>query len=94
MSTLNPPSTSQPATKDQLRQFVLENLAQPKGVGSFTDDEPLMERGIIDSLDIFRLVAFLEDELGIRVQDEEINPDTLRSLNTIEELVSRKRTKK
>jgi acyl carrier protein len=50
-----------------------------------------MESGIIDSLDIFRLVAFLEDQLGVRIDDQEINPETLRSLNTIEELVIRKR---
>jgi acyl carrier protein len=68
-------------------------LAEPKGISSFTDDESLMESGVIDSLGIFRLVSFLEDELRVRVSDDEINADTLKSVNTIEELVVRKRNK-
>jgi acyl carrier protein len=90
MST-NPISAAQPVLRDQLREFILENLAHPKGVTSFTDDEPLMETGVIDSLGIFRLISFLEDELGVRISDEEINPETLKNLNTIEALVIRKR---
>ena len=90
MST-NPAPTAQSALKDQIREFILENLAQPKGITSITDDEPLMETGVIDSLGIFRLVSFLEDQLRVRVSDEEINPETLKNLNTIEELVLRKR---
>ncbi|MGA7909534.1 MAG: acyl carrier protein [Candidatus Sulfotelmatobacter sp.] len=93
MSTMNPTPAAQPALRDQLREFILENLAHPKGVTSFTDDEPLMETGVIDSLGIFRLVSFLEDELGVRVSDEEINPETLKNLNAIEALVIRKRKK-
>jgi acyl carrier protein len=83
---------SRSAVREQLRQFILESLAQPKGILSFNDRDALMEIGIIDSLDIFRLVAFLEDDLGIRIDDQEINPDTLRNLITIEDLVRRKRS--
>jgi acyl carrier protein len=93
MSTTNPIPAAQSAVKDQLRGFILENLAQPKGVASFADDEALMETGVIDSLGIFRLVSFLEDELGVRISDDEINPETLKNLNTIEALVLKKRKK-
>ena len=89
-------SNQTPATqslKDQIREFIQVQLAEPKGIPSFTDDESLMESGVIDSLGIFRLVSFLEDELRVRVSDDEINADTLKSVNTIEELVVRKRNK-
>jgi acyl carrier protein len=79
--------------KDQIREFIMENLAQPKGISSFTDDDSLMENGVMDSLGIFRLVAFLEEHMSVRISDEEINPDNLKNLNTIEELVLRKRKK-
>ena len=91
--TSRPTPNPNTSLKEQIREFILENLAQPKGISSFTDDSPLMEMGVIDSLDIFRLVSFLEDQLGARVDDQEINPETLKSLNTIEELVIRKRRK-
>jgi len=89
-------SNQTPATqslKDQIREFIQVQLAEPKGISSFADDESLMESGVIDSLGIFRLVSFLEDELRVRVSDDEINADTLKSVNTIEELVVRKRNK-
>lgn len=92
MSTTSVP-TPQSALKNQIRGFILENLAEPKGIPSFADSDPLAEIGVIDSLGIFRLVSFLEDELGIRVDDQEINIDTLKSVDTIEDLVVRKRSK-
>lgn len=84
---------SQSGLKDQIREFIQVQLAEPKGITTFTDDESLMESGVVDSLGIFRLVSFLEEDLRVRVGDDEINADTLKSVNTIEELVLRKRNK-
>ena len=78
---------TQSVLKDQIRNFILENLASVKGITSFQDDESLMDNGVIDSLGIFRLVSFLEEDLGVRVSDEEINPENLKSVDTIEQLV-------
>jgi acyl carrier protein len=76
--------------RDQIREFIQENLASTRGVTSFTDTESLTESGIVDSLGIFRLVAFLEDDLGVRVGDEEITADNLSSVERIEQLVMAK----
>jgi acyl carrier protein len=87
-------ATQQSSTiKDQIRDFVSENLAGPKGIASFTDDESLTENGVVDSLGIFRLVAFLEESFGVRVGDEEINADNLRSINIMEQFVVSKTSK-
>jgi acyl carrier protein len=80
-----------PVLKDQIREFIMENLAHAKGITSFTDDENLMESGVVDSLGIFRIVSFLEEEMRVRVGDEEINAETLQSVNSIEQLVLSKR---
>lgn len=93
MSTTEQTQTAGTEIRDQIREFIMENLAQPKGISSFTDDESLMENGVIDSLGIFRLVAFLEENMSVRVSDEEINPENLKNLMTIEALVVRKRKK-
>src|ERR1700691_3813198 len=93
MSATNQTPATQASLKDQIREFIQVQLAEPKGIASFTDDESLMESGVIDSLGIFRLVSFLEEDLRVRVSDEEINAETLKSVNAIEELVIRKRSK-
>ena len=78
--------------KDQIREFVQE-VANTKGVSSFTDQESLTENGVIDSLSIFRLVSFLEEKFRVRIGDEEINNDNLQSVEAIEQLVLSKQGK-
>jgi acyl carrier protein len=49
-------------------------------------DEPLQ----IDSLGLIRLVAFLESELGYRVEDEELIAENFATLRKLEELLATK----
>jgi acyl carrier protein len=72
--------------QEQVREFV-QNLASAKGISSFTDQEPLLESGILDSLSIFRLVAFLEETFRVKIGDQEITNDNLKNVETIEQLV-------
>jgi len=83
----------QAQVKDQIREFILRDLASAKGVSSFSDSESLMESGVIDSLGIFRLVAFLEETFRVRIGDEEITHDNLKSVDSIEQLVLSKAKK-
>jgi acyl carrier protein len=78
--------------KDQVREFV-QTLASTKGVASFTDQEALLESGILDSLSIFRLVSFLEDTFRVRIGDQEISNENLKSVEAIEQLVLSKQGK-
>ena len=49
-------------------------------------DEPLH----IDSLGVIRLVAFLESDLGIRVEDEELIADNFATLRQLDQLLATK----
>ena len=81
------------SAKDQIREFIQRELASAKGVSSFSDSESLMDSGVIDSLGIFRLVAFLEETFRVRIGDEEITHDNLKSVDSIEQLVLSKAKK-
>jgi len=50
------------------------------------EDEPLQ----IDSLAIVRLVAFLETDLGIRIEDEELIAENFATLRRLGELIAAK----
>jgi acyl carrier protein len=78
--------------KDQVREFV-QTVASTKGVASFTDQEALLESGILDSLSIFRVVSFLEDTFRVRIGDQEITNENLKSVEAIEQLVLSKQGK-
>ncbi len=47
---------------------------------SWGDDTSFIEEGLIDSVGVMELVAFLEVTFNFRVEDEEINPDNLDSV--------------
>ena len=57
--------------------FIKENDAQ------LNDDFSFIEEGVIDSVGVMELVAFLEMSFHFRVEDEELVPANLDSINRI-----------
>ena len=60
------------------------------GSREISDDEPLIENGVLTSLQTVELVMFMEDRFGIMVEDEELNEENFASVRTIAELVAGK----
>jgi acyl carrier protein len=70
-----------------IRAFVRDTLAPARGLTEVPDGLSLVDSGIVDSLGIFQLIAFLEDTFAIRVGDEEITPENFETIEAIERLV-------
>jgi methoxymalonate biosynthesis acyl carrier protein len=70
------------SARQSVRDFVMES-AQTKGVLSVTDEESLVENGVMDSLEFFRLVGFLEDNLEIVVADKDVQLENFQSIAAI-----------
>ena len=75
--------------RGQLRQFVIDNFLFGQQV-DFRDDDSFLESGIIDSTGILELVMFLEEGLGIKVQDSDLVPDNLDSIEKLSAFVQRR----
>ena len=71
-----------------IRAFIVERLAPATGRTEVDDDEDLIDTGVIDSLGIFQLVAFMEERFGIAIADTEITPDNFGTIARIERLVA------
>lgn len=56
-----------------------------------TDESPLLESGILDSLAIVKLLTFLEESFGVEITDDEFDPDNFESVAAIAELVAAKK---
>jgi len=54
------------------------------------DDEDIFALGFINSLAALQLVQFLEKEFGITVEDEDLDLDNFRTLNSMDDLLERK----
>lgn len=75
---------------EQIRSFVLAKfpLAKKRGL---TNNDNLLDSGIVDSLGILDLVSFVEQEFHITVADDELIPENFQSLDSITAFVENKR---
>jgi acyl carrier protein len=72
--------------RERIRAFVVDAFF----VDDFTDEELFVTAGIIDSMGMVQLVAFLEAEFEIDIQEEDLVPENLDSLARATAFVTRK----
>jgi acyl carrier protein len=77
--------------KTQVRQYILDNFIMGATVAKLGDADSFMERHILDSTGFLELISYLEETFGIRVEDEEMVPENLDSLDHISGFLARKR---
>lgn len=75
--------------KEQLVAFFQDNfmIDLPK---NFSDDDSLMNNGIVDSTGILELVTFLEDTFQFKVDNDDIVPENLDSINRLKTYIQSK----
>ena len=56
------------------------------------DDTPLLESGIVDSLGVLDVVAFLEKSFMIQLSDDELTPENFGTVKSMASFVERKRS--
>ncbi|MDY7031609.1 MAG: acyl carrier protein [Thermodesulfobacteriota bacterium] len=69
-------------TREKIRDFVVENFLFGESNG-LKDETSFLDEGIIDSTGILELVNFCEEEFSISVEDEELVPENLDSINNV-----------
>jgi len=74
-----------------IERFILDNLLQGKRRKSIGLDEPLISSGVMDSLWMLRLIAFIEESLDITIGEGEVTPENFETMRKIMEFVERKR---
>ena len=70
-------------TKALLRNFILENYLFTDDQSQLTDTSSFLESGILDSMGILELVSFLNDDVGIKVNTDEMIPENLDSIDRL-----------
>ena len=68
--------------KTKIRSFIVENFLFGDDNG-LKGDTSFLDEGIIDSTGVLELVTYLEEEFEIEVEDEELIPENLDSINNI-----------
>ena len=74
----------------EIRQFIIANILFGQEDGQLSDDDSLLEKGVIDSTGVLELVVFLEEKYQIKVADEELVPSNLDSVNFMVKFIEKK----
>lgn len=67
----------------EIKKFISENFIAGRKEGVLSDNESLIESGIIDSTGVLELVLFIEETFSITVEDEELVPENLDSIENL-----------
>jgi methoxymalonate biosynthesis acyl carrier protein len=74
---------------EDLRKYVLDTYV-PELEGTLTDDAPLFDGGILDSVHMVSVMLFLQQQYGVRFDPSELTADNFKSLRSITALVQKK----
>jgi acyl carrier protein len=76
-------------TRTKITHFIFDKfpLARKR---QLNDEASLLETGIVDSIGILEIVAFLEQEFALRVEDDDLVSENFGTIGNISSFVTRK----
>jgi len=74
---------------EAINKFIIENFLFGDD-NNLKTDASLLENGIIDSTGVLELISFLEETYGITIEDDEMIPENLDSMNNINNFLKKK----
>ena len=81
-------------TTEQIQQtvkkFILENILFEDNENVINNGDCFLQKGIIDSTGVLELVRFVEEEYNISVDDEELIPENLDSVDNLAKFIKGK----
>ncbi len=73
-----------------IKEFIVSNIMNNSDGANLQDTDSLLESGIIDSLGILKLLAFLEETFSVKLTDDELMPEHFETVNALSRLVGNK----
>jgi acyl carrier protein len=77
--------------KAKIKQFIVDEFMPDMSPDELDDDFDLQTGGAVDSLGLLKLVAWMESEFGVSVDESELGPDSLRTVDSIQEFINERR---
>ena len=73
----------------RIRDFITSEIMFDDSSATLTDDTALLG-SVMDSLGLMQLIAFLEEEFDVEIDDGDVTVDNFRTVGDIERLVTAK----
>ncbi len=75
-----------------IERFIQDNLLQGKKRKAITLDDPLVSSGVLDSLWMLRLIGFIEETMGVTIDDGDVTPENFETIRKILTFIERKKS--
>lgn len=75
--------------RDSIKQFLAEEFMPDVPVHEIEDNADLITTGVIDSLGLLKVIAWLEGHHGLSIDVTEMIPDNFRSVAAIDAYLTR-----
>ena len=69
--------------KSKLRSWIISKSKQQIADHDLTDDTPVIESGLLSSLDVVEFILYIESILGDEIDLEDLEPEVFTSTNTM-----------
>jgi acyl carrier protein len=79
-------------TEAIITRFISDELLRGDGEVSLEPNGSLISTGILDSLALLKLLLFIEERFGLKVEDGEVNPSNFETINRIKAFIESKKT--
>ncbi|MFD7627275.1 acyl carrier protein [Streptomyces sp. NPDC059851] len=66
-----------------VKAFIIEEFLPDVPAGELADDHDLLENGIVDSLGLLKVIAWLEDRYGIDADTVDLDPESFTTVTAI-----------
>lgn len=77
--------------RSTLRTYIMDNFLMSDDEAALEDGQSLLDTGVIDSTGVLELIQYLEETFGFAVEDDELVPENLDSVDNLVAFVGRKR---
>ena len=77
--------------KNQIRAFIYHNFLYTNSGNELTDDQSFLDSGVVDSTGVLELITFVEETFNIKVEDDEVIPENLDSVEKLIKFINRKK---
>ena len=74
---------SEAEIKTKLREWILKRSKKPLRQDELTDETPVVESGLLSSLDIVEFVLYMESLRGTEIDADDLEPAVFTNTNTM-----------
>jgi len=77
--------------EERVKNFISENILFSDNGYPYYDNDSFLEKGVVDSMNVMEIVAFVEDTFGVTIDDSDIVPSNFDSIANITRFIENKK---